>query len=100
MNKGIYITKRINEELPAELVTYMFSMIGDVKKVNLLIDYLQVFYLNPLQGGRLEILHTQRNSAYKRKAFYRARGDYRPSKKEVFVIIDDKAITMMFADEY
>lgn len=96
-----YITKGINEDLPAILVMYLWNLIEKRKKDKVIpMDYLQVFTLSCEVENEKEILVITQSQevppnqkTYKLCHFPKAIG-------KIFVFDSGEYITMMFAYEY
>lgn len=96
-----YITKGINEDVPAVIVMYLWNLIEERKKDNSVsMDHLQVFELHgEVQDNvnHLVITHRQEQppyeKVYKLDHLAKVRG-------KIFVIDDIDHVTMMLAEEY
>lgn len=92
-----YVTKGINERLPAVIVIYLMQLIEERKKSNLPMDYLQIFELESNGDSTLSIIHKQEEPEYVRG--YVIKNDLK-IKDKIYVIDDVEYITVMFASEY
>ena len=96
-----YMTRGIEERLPAVLVGYLWALVERLKSnKDTPMDYLQVFELEMVVKGDeklLNITHRQEEPAY--QATYQLTC-FPNATGKIFVIDDGDHVTMMFADEY
>lgn len=96
-----YISGDISEELPEELIDYLWELIENLKmKSNTTVDYLQAFDLKPLirnNKNLLSITHIQEVPPYQKTHIIEKK---LPVSGRIFVIDDIDQVTMMWADEY
>lgn len=59
--KNRYMTKKIVEEIPLEINILLWNLIDEL---NVEKDYLQVFELNPIGKGIVEMIHKQEVPEY------------------------------------
>lgn len=90
-----YITKGIDESVPLDLVTFMWSVIDELKATRKL-DYLQVFTLKANKKVQV-IEHHQEVPSYSKtyNILYE-----NPIVAKIFVIDDGDHETMLLAEEY
>ena len=100
-DKEKYITKGINETLPAELSIYLWTLIEDLKKEGMSLDYLQVFELSQGTKDTLQVVHSQEIPPYKKvhKIKIKENTEEKISAR-VFVIDDITHATMLMDYEY
>ena len=95
-----YISSGVKDEIPASLVSFMWSKIDAMKQNR---DYLQVFSFVSEDGKQL-IIHTQEGceefDAADYKAEYRLFGYPEPINDKIYVIDDGEHSTMILAEEY
>ena len=100
-NGNRYMTKGIQDEIPAELQLILWFMIDDNIKQGLKMDYLQVFTLAPFyKDGNIyqKIIHNQEIPRRKKEKILNVFEKAITTK--IFVIDDIDHITMLLADEY
>lgn len=92
-----YVSKGINERLPAVLVVYLFQLIDEKKKLSMPMDYLQIFDLKSQGASMLSVTHRQEEPGYVKKHLL----SYDLIIEDKIYVIDDGShTTMMWADEY
>ena len=108
-DKEKYITKGINETLPAEITIYLWTLIEDLKKEGISLDYLQVFELSQESKDTLQVVHSQEIPPYKKVYKIKIKESIKENTKEntkekistrVFVIDDTTHATMLIDYEY
>ena len=104
-DKEKYITKGIYETLSAELTIYLWSLIEDLKKEGISLDYLQVFELSQESKDTLQVVHSQEIPPYKKVHKIQVQESVKESANEkirgkVFVIDDITHATMLMDYEY
>lgn len=104
-DKEKYITKGIYETLSAELTIYLWSLIEDLKKEGISLDYLQVFELSQESKDTLQVVHSQEIPPYKKVHKIKVQESIKESANEkirgkVFVIDDITHATMLMDYEY
>ena len=97
-----YITRGINQELPMELIIFLWSRIDALKaETNGAMDYLQVFELKKLDNPDIQenqlIIHRTEEPLYVNTYVLFAE---QPISEKVYVIDSGDYCTMLFADEY
>lgn len=97
-----YITKRISEEIPLNLVLFMWSRIDVLKATTAgKLDYLQVFELKEInEFAVLEnqlVIHRSEDPQYIKSYAFTVR---KPVTTKIYVIDSGPYSTMMFAEEY
>lgn len=100
-NNPKYATRGIAAELPPELQLYLWSMIADLRRRGMPLDYLQVFKLDTISiGGQTlqQITHTQEIPPYKNTVTIRIENPV--GDRTIFCIDDETHSTMLFAEEY
>lgn len=95
-----YITKRVQEELPIEVILFLYNEIDELIDSNKEIDYLQVFNISVIDknSGLLEITHSQEIPVYKKTIFINNKEI--KSDTKIFVIDEQLNSIMMIASEY
>lgn len=90
-----YMTRKIVEEIPLEINILLWNLIDELHIEK---DYLQIFELNPIEEGVLEIIHKQEAPMYE-SIIYICNKEIKERKK--IYIIDEKIYsTMLLAEEY
>ncbi len=90
-----YMTREIAENLPVEIAMLLWDLID-----NLIIekDYLQIFEINPIGLGVVEIVHKQEVPEYKASIYIQ--NDLIKDKLRIYAIDSIEYSTMMFSNEY
>lgn len=90
-----YMTREIAENLPVEIAMLLWDLID-----NLIIekDYLQIFEINPIGLGVVEIVHKQEVPEYEASIYIQ--NDLIKDKLKIYAIDSIEYSTMMFSDEY
>ena len=90
-----YMTREIAENLPVEIAMLLWDLID-----NLIIekDYLQIFEINPIGLGVVEIVHKQEVPKYEVSVYIQ--NDLIKDKLKIYVIDSIEYSTMMFSNEY
>lgn len=91
----LYITRGVNYEVPVFL---QISMWGIIERMDIPIDYLQIFRLKSIENNKVIIEHEQEQPKYESKVIVDKVTLERDLK--VYVVIDYDYITMMLAEEY
>lgn len=90
-----YMTRKIVEEIPLEINILLWNLIDELHIEK---DYLQIFELNPIEEGVLEIINKQEAPMYE-SIIYICNKEIKERKK--IYIIDEKIhSTMLLAEEY
>lgn len=102
-SKPRYITSDIQENLPLELIQYLWKCIEEAKNETVL-DYLQVFKLNKSYDPELKqmkqiIIHSQEEPVYTKEYSIEIVGEI-GIKDTVFAIDDIDHQTLLFARNY
>ena len=89
------MTREIAENLPVEIAMLLWDLID-----NLIIekDYLQIFEINPIGLGVVEIVHKQEVPEYKASIYIQ--NDLIKDKLRIYAIDRIEYSTMMFSNEY
>lgn len=98
-DKEKYISKRISNELPQELILILWNLIEEARP-HTQIDYLQIFHLSrvTLDGVPVQkVTHLQENPKYKNEIYIFC-NDVITNK--LYCIDDESHSTMLFANEY
>ena len=103
-DKERYITKGINETLSTEITLYLWSLIEDLKKEGINLDYIQVFEIFSAKD-MVKIVHSQEIPPYKKVHKIQVQESIKESANEkirgkVFVIDDITHATMLMDYEY
>lgn len=90
-----YMTREIAENLPVEIAMLLWDLID-----NLIIekDYLQIFEINPIGLGVVEIVHKQEVPEYEASIYIQ--NDLIKDKLKIYAIDSMEYSTMMFSNEY
>lgn len=90
-----YMTREIAENIPVEIAILLWDLID-----NLIIekDYLQIFEINPIGLGVVEIVHKQEVPKYEVSVYIQ--NDLIKDKLKIYVIDSIEYSTMMFSNEY
>lgn len=94
INKGRYLTRGINAEIPLEIQIVMWNAIDSMPDEK---DYLQVFRLSADKNIQV-IRHTAEQPEYEKTYMFQPAG--KPVTAKIFVIDDGDHCTMMLAEEY
>ena len=89
------MTREIAENIPVEIAILLWDLID-----NLIIekDYLQIFEINPIGLGVVEIVHKQEVPKYEVSVYIQ--NDLIKDKLKIYVIDSIEYSTMMFSNEY
>lgn len=90
-----YMTKEIAENLPVEIAILLWDLIDNLTVEK---DYLQIFEINPIGLGVVEIVHKQEVLAYEASIYIQ--NDLIKDKLKIYVIDSIEHSTMMFSNEY
>lgn len=90
-----YITKGIDESVPFDLVTFMWSVIDELKATRKL-DYLQVFTLKA--NKKIQVIEYHKEVSSYSKTYNILYEN--PIVAKIFVIDDGDHETMLLAEEY
>lgn len=90
-----YMTRKIVETLPVELTILLWDLIDNL---NIEKDYLQIFEINPIGLGVVEIVHKQEVPEYEASIYIQ--NDSIKDKFKIYVIDSMEYSTMMFSNEY
>ena len=93
-NKGRYLTRGVNAEIPVELQMLMWQCVDNMPEPK---DYLQVFRLSSLDGIQ-RIQHTSEQPEYKMEYLLPTIAE--PITAKVYIIDDGELYTMLLAEEY
>ncbi|CEQ18962.1 DUF960 family protein [Paraclostridium sordellii] len=90
-----YMTRKIVEEIPLEINILLWNLIDELQIGK---DYLQIFELNPIGEGIVEIVHKQEMPEYE-SSIYIHNEEIKENKK-IYAIDSMEYSTLMFSDEY
>ena len=100
-DKERYITKGINKTLSTEVTLYLWSLIEDLEKEGVPLDYLQVFEIFSEAKDMVKIVHSQEIPPYKKVHRIKLQENIKGNiKGKVFVIDDITHTTMLMDYEY
>lgn len=90
-----YLTKGVKEQVSIPLQITLWSMI---EKLEIEVDYLQIFEIEQLANSQLSITHKQEEPEY--QSITILPGVIQSNKIKIYVIDDHEYATMLLADEY
>lgn len=90
-----YMTRNIVEEIPVEINILLWKLID---KLNIEKDYLQIFELNPIGEGIVEIIHKQEVPEYEASIYIH--NELIKENKKIYAIDSVEYSTLMFSYEY
>ena len=90
-----YMTRKVAEEIPLEINILLWNLIDEL---NVEKDYLQIFELNPIGEGIVEIIHKQEIPAYE-NSIYIDNEEIKENKK-LYALDSLEYSTLMFSQEY
>lgn len=90
-----YMTRELAEEIPLEINILIWNLIDSLTIEK---DYLQIFELNPIGNGIVEIIHKQEVPKYE-SCIYINNDDIKNNLK-IYVIDSVKYSTLMFSYQY
>ncbi len=90
-----YMTRKIVEEIPLEINILLWNLIDELQIGK---DYLQIFELNPIGEGIVEIVRKQEMPEYE-SSIYIHNEEIKENKK-IYAIDSMEYSTLMFSDEY
>lgn len=90
-----YMTKDIAENLPVEIAILLWNLIDNLTIEK---DYLQIFEINPIGLGVVEIVHKQEVPKYEASIYIQS--DLIKGKLKIYAIDSIEYSTMMFSNEY
>lgn len=90
-----YMTRNIVEEIPVEINILLWNLID---KLNIEKDYLQIFELNPIEEGIVEIIHKQEVPEYEASIYIY--NELIKENKKIYAIDSVEYSTLMFSYEY
>lgn len=90
-----YMTRNIVEEIPVEINILLWKLID---KLNIEKDYLQIFELNPIGEGIVEIIHKQEVPEYEVSIYIH--NELIKENKKIYAIDSVEYSTLMFSYEY
>jgi hypothetical protein len=97
-NNTRHTSHGINVEIPAEIVSALWTMVDNLKQTGFEIDYLHVFRLSS-HGDEQHIIHSQEQPAYKNEVSVRFMCE--PIRQiKIYIIDNGSYTTMMLATEY
>ena len=89
------MTRNIVEEIPVEINILLWNLID---KLNIEKDYLQIFELNPIGEGIVEIIHKQEVPKYEASIYIH--NELIKENKKIYAIDSVEYSTLMFSYEY
>lgn len=89
------MTKEIYENLPLEIAILLWDLIDNLTIAK---DYLQIFEINPIGLGIVEIVHKQEVPEYEARIYIQ--NDLIKDKLKTYIIDSIEYSTMMFSNEY
>lgn len=98
-DKEKYISKRIKDKLPQELILILWNLIEEARQHTQL-DYLQIFHLSKvtIDGITMQkVTHLQEKPEYKNEAFLLCS---HAINNKIYCIDDETHSTMLLANEY
>ena len=90
-----YMTRELAEEIPLEINILIWSLIDSLTIEK---DYLQIFELNPIGKGIVEIIHKQEVPAY--ESYIYINNDDIKDKFKIYAIDSVEYSTLMFSYQY
>lgn len=90
-----YMTIKVAEEIPLEINILLWKLIDEL---NVEKDYLQVFELNPIGEGIVEIIHKQEVPEYESSIYIH--NEVIKENKKIYAIDSVEYSTLMFSYEY
>lgn len=90
-----YMTKEIAKNLPIEISILLWDLIDNLTIAK---DYLQIFEINPIGLGLVEIVHKQEVPKYEASIYIQ--NDLIKDKLKIYTIDSNEYSTMMFSNEY
>ena len=90
-----HMTRKIVEEIPVEINILLWNLIDEL---NIEKDYLQIFELNPIGEGIVEIVHKQEIPEYE-SSIYIYNEEIKENKK-IYAIDSIEYSNLMFSYEY
>lgn len=90
-----YMTREIAENLPVEITILLWDLIDNLTIEK---DYLQIFEINPIGLGVVEIVHKQEVPKYESSICIQ--NDLIKDKLKIYAIDSIEYSTMMFSNEY
>ena len=90
-----YMTRNIVEEIPVEINILLWNLIDEL---NIEKDYLQIFELNPMGEGIVEITHKQEIPEYEASIYIY--NEVIKENKKIYAIDSVEYSTLMFSYEY
>ena len=90
-----YMTRKVSEEIPLEINILLWNLIDEL---NVEKDYLQIFELNPIGEGIVEIIHKQEVPKYEASIYIH--NELIKENKKIYAIDSVEYSTLMFSYEY
>lgn len=90
-----YMTRKIVEEIPLEINILLWNLIDELQIRK---DYLQIFELNPIGKGIVEIVHKQEIPEYESSIYIY--NEVIKENKKIYAIDSVEYSTLMFSYEY
>ena len=90
-----YMTRNIVEEIPVEINILLWNLIDELQIGK---DYLQIFELNPIGEGIVEIVHKQEIPEYESSIYIY--NELIKENKKIYAIDSVEYSTLMFSYEY
>ena len=90
-----YMTRNIVECIPIEINILLWNLIDELQIEK---DYLQIFELNPIEEGIVEIIHKQEVPEYEASIYIY--NELIKENKKIYAIDSVEYSTLMFSYEY
>jgi len=90
-----YMTRNIVEDIPLEINILLWNLIDELQIEK---DYLQIFELNPIGEGIVEIVHKQEIPEYEASIYIH--NEAIKESKKIYAIDSIEYSTLMFSHEY
>lgn len=90
-----YVTKEVLDVVPVEISLLLYELI---EELNVEIDYLQIFKLNPIGSNVVEIIHKQEVPKYESTRYIY--NNKLEEKLKLYIIDNGENSTLMFSYEY
>lgn len=96
-NKGRYLTRGVNNEIPLALQIFMWNRIDELPEPR---DYLQIFDLSATESGLQKIVHRQEQPEYRMEYVITDEISLEAITAKIYVIDDGEHCTILLAEEY
>lgn len=91
-----YTTKGVKNNIPDDIINFIFKVVDNIDKDNL--DYLQIFRIQITQKQGVLIEHKQEQPEFERVYFLL--NDEIEFEGKLYLIIENKCMTLLLAEEY